>query len=295
MPLRDYFFALYRAWGPQHWWPAATPFEIVVGAYLTQNTAWTNVELALKNLREADVLSIDGIRQTSIEDLEKLVRPAGFFRQKAARLKGFIAHLDANYGGDLSLMFTRPTADLRAELLALNGVGPETADSILLYAAQHEVFVVDAYTRRIFERHGLSTVETPYDSIRETVESSLRTEKITAEPTLSTGAPMFSIGAPTISTVQPSANGASITEPGPGPAPELPARSIPAVHEPSPMSEFPRSPLAQVFNEFHGLIVQTGKHHCLKKAPVCEGCPLAPLLPRDGPRGTSPFKPKGAA
>ncbi len=154
--LRSYFRTLYRAWGRQHWWPAESCFEVIVGAYLTQNTSWTNVERALTNLRQARVLSVRGIRRTPLSKLEQLIRSAGYFRQKAQRLKIFVRFLDHRYAGSLSRMFAEPTTELREELLGLNGVGPETADSILLYAGNHPVFVVDAYTRRILERHQLS-------------------------------------------------------------------------------------------------------------------------------------------
>jgi endonuclease-3 related protein len=160
--IRQLFRTLEQALGAQHWWPAGSAFEVVVGAYLTQNTAWTNVEQAMENLRRAGALSVSGIRDIALEELERLVRPAGYFRQKAARLKLFVAHLDAHYGGSLAAMFARPGEALRDELLGLPGIGPETADSILLYAACGEVFVVDSYTRRIFERHGLAQTETAY-------------------------------------------------------------------------------------------------------------------------------------
>ena len=148
----QYLLAMYsilaQAWGRQHWWPARTSFEVVVGAFLTQNTSWKNVEIALRQLRSARVLSISGIRRIPIRRLEKLVRSSGYFRQKARRLKKFVTFVDRCYGGSLRKMFEQPTAKLREELLALEGVGPETADSILLYAGQHPIFVVDAYTRR---------------------------------------------------------------------------------------------------------------------------------------------------
>src|SRR4051794_24143697 len=151
--VREYFSALFRTWGSQHWWPAESQFEVIAGAFLTQNTAWTNVELALSQLRNADVLSMDGIRRIAVEELERLIRSAGFFRQKSQRLKNFVAHVDQRYDGSLERLFAKDTHLLREELLSLNGIGRETADSILLYAGQHEIFVVDAYTRRIFERH----------------------------------------------------------------------------------------------------------------------------------------------
>lgn len=236
--LRAYYRTLYRAWGPQHWWPARTPFEVVAGAYLTQNTAWSNVEKALQNLRRARVLSLAGLRRIPIARLEKLIRPAGYFRQKARRLKKFVAFVDRCYGGSLSRMFSRPTTELRHQLLELNGVGLETADSILLYAGNHPIFVVDAYTRRILDRHGILPANTPYDEIRKLFESALRTENRQRR----TGAHEFA-------------------------------------HPPSPMSELPRSPEAQVYNQMHGLIVNVGKHYCRKKAPDCEQCPLRNFLP----------------
>lgn len=165
--LREYYRALYHAWGAQHWWPADTRFEVIVGAYLTQNTAWRNVERALSNLRAARVLSIEGIRGLRLARLERLIRPSGYFRQKAKRLKTFVAFLDHECGGSLDTLFSQPTDKLREELLNLNGVGPETADSILLYAGNHPVFVVDAYTRRILHRHEILPQKTNYEDIRD--------------------------------------------------------------------------------------------------------------------------------
>src|SRR6266705_4290517 len=127
--IRAYYHVLFQAWGAQDWWPARSRFEVIVGAYLTQNTNWINVEHALRNLRRADVLTLAGIRSTPVPELERMIRPAGYFRQKAQRLKNFVEFLDARYGGSLMRMFARPTVELRQELLALNGVGPETADS----------------------------------------------------------------------------------------------------------------------------------------------------------------------
>jgi endonuclease-3 related protein len=237
------FRTLYVRWGHQHWWPAETPFEVVVGAYLTQNTAWTNVEKALSQLREAGVLSVGGIRSIDICELEKLIRSAGYFRQKAARLKQFITFLDQRYGGSLERMFSTPTEQLREELLALNGVGPETADSILLYAGQHPIFVVDAYTRRILERHGLAKPSTKYEEIRALVEAALRDAAL-----------------PELAEISPAA---------------LPKGSC---HAPSAMSTATRSAQAEVFNEMHGLIVGAGKNYCLKSKPNCGECPLEALL-----------------
>ena len=171
--LRLYYRALYRAWGAQHWWPAETRFEVIVGAYLTQNTAWTNVERALTNLRGAQALTLEGIRKLTLSRLERLIRPSGYFRQKAKRLKTFVAFLDKKYDGSLDKLFSQPTDNLREELLGLNGVGPETADSILLYAGNHPVFVVDAYTRRVIERHKILTAKADYEDIRELFQRAL--------------------------------------------------------------------------------------------------------------------------
>lgn len=138
-----------------HWWPAATPFEVIVGAILVQNTAWGNVEKAMAALRGAKRLSLAGIRALSAEELGPLIRSSGFWRQKARRLRGFVGWLDAAHGGSLDRLFAQPTARARAQLLALEGIGEETADAILLFAGGHASFVMDAYTRRIFERHHL--------------------------------------------------------------------------------------------------------------------------------------------
>jgi len=166
---------LYRtlatAYGPLHWWPARTRFEVIVGAFLTQNTSWKNVEQALRNLRKAGILNVDGIRRASVHNLEQLIRPSGYFRQKSARLKTFVTFLDRHYVGSLSRMFAHSVEQLRPELLNLNGVGPETADAILLYAGKLPVFVVDAYTKRIFERHAITPPKANYEDTRSKVET----------------------------------------------------------------------------------------------------------------------------
>jgi endonuclease-3 related protein len=157
------YSTLGRAWGRQHWWPAQSRFEVILGAYLTQNTSWSNVEIAMRNLRSARVLNVEGIRKISVGRLERLIQSSGYFRQKAQRLKTFVRFLDRKYEGSLTKMFARPTRELREELLSLNGVGPETADSILLYAGQHAVFVVDTYTRRLAIRHGILSEKAGYE------------------------------------------------------------------------------------------------------------------------------------
>ncbi|GAC1652890.1 MAG: endonuclease III domain-containing protein [Acidobacteriaceae bacterium] len=163
--------------GPQNWWPAESPFEMIVGAYLTQNTAWRNVDLALANLRAARKLSPSGIRDTPLAELEQLIRPSGFFRQKAARLLAFTAMLDHEFSGDLALLLATPTDQLRTRLLALPGVGRETADSILLYAAHRPVFIIDLYTRRLLHREQIypDALTADYDILRQRIETAFAT------------------------------------------------------------------------------------------------------------------------
>ena len=214
--IRQIYQRLAQTYGPLHWWPARSRFEVIVGAFLTQNTSWKNVELALRNLRRAGILNIKGIRAVGNSELERLIRPSGYFRQKAARLKTFVAYVDERFEGSLPRMFSQPVESLRDELLELNGVGPETADAILLYAGKLPVFVVDSYARRIFERHAIISAGAKYEEIRIRVESAFK-------------------------------NSGS-------------------------------NELADYFNEFHALIVETGKRHCGSVAN-CDGCPLQSLLP----------------
>lgn len=169
-PLDEYFNSLFTALGPQHWWPGDSSFEVIVGTMLTQNTSWKNVELALANLRVAGLLTIEGMERVNRRHLAKLLGPAGYFRQKARKLKAFVGFLRAEYSGSLRRMFATPTLALREKLLAVWGIGPETADSILLYAGQHPVFVVDAYTKRIFSRHGWIGKKAKYEDMRWMVE-----------------------------------------------------------------------------------------------------------------------------
>lgn len=158
---------LLNHYGARDWWPADTPFEVVVGAVLTQNTNWNNVEKAITNLRQAQALTLDTILQLERERLEQLIRSAGFFRQKAQRLQLFCQHIKERHAGSLDQLFLQPLNVVRAELLHLKGIGPETADSILLYAGQLPSFVVDAYTNRLFERLGIISGEEKYDEVRE--------------------------------------------------------------------------------------------------------------------------------
>jgi endonuclease-3 related protein len=218
--LGDYFDALFAAYGPQHWWPGRSRFEVIVGAVLTQNTSWKNVERAIANLRSARLLSPIAIRDARPARLASCLRPSGYFRQKTKTLKAFVGFLFDQHQGSLNRLFGTPTESLREQLLGIRGIGPETADAILLYAGKHPVFVVDAYTRRILERHGLARPKSTYEQLRATLESA-----------------------------------------------------------------FPRD--HQLFNEFHALIVRTGKYHCRKTNPECSTCPLAEFLPSAGSLGTS--------
>jgi endonuclease-3 related protein len=169
-PLDEYYNSLLTAFGPQHWWPGQTQFEVIVGAILTQNTSWTNVARAIENLRGADLLSPAAIERVPPSRLEGLIRPSGYFRQKARKLKAFCAFLHAEYRGSLKRMFETPTIVLREKLLGVFGIGPETADSILLYAGEHPVFVVDTYTKRMLARHGWTHEEAKYEDVRWMVE-----------------------------------------------------------------------------------------------------------------------------
>lgn len=157
--LRRMHDALAAAYGRQHWWPADSPFEVILGAYLTQNTSWKAVERSLANLKAANAFTLDALRNIPVEDLQTLIRPSGFHTRKAPALKAFVAMLDAEFAGSLTQIAAAPTQQLRRRLLALPGVGPETADAILLYALGHPVPVADEYLRRIADRHRLLTVE----------------------------------------------------------------------------------------------------------------------------------------
>jgi len=169
-PLDEYYNSLFTALGPQHWWPGDSQFEIIAGAILTQNTSWKNVEQAIVNLRSAGLLSPAAIEKVTPRRLEKLIRPSGYFRQKARKLKAFCHFLRAEYRGSLKRMNETPTIVLREKLLGVFGIGPETADSILLYAGDHPVFVVDAYAKRILARHGWIGEKAKYEDIRWMVE-----------------------------------------------------------------------------------------------------------------------------
>ena len=206
-PLDEYYNSLFTAMGPQHWWPGKTQFEVIVGAILTQNTTWTNVERAISNLRAARLLSPKAVENANLRRLENLIRPSGYFRQKARKLKAFCHFLRTEYRGSLKRLFDTPTIELREKLLSVFGIGPETADSILLYAGDRPVFVVDAYAKRILLRHGWIGDKAKYEDVRWMFER------------------------------------------------QSPGDS-------------------RRFNEFHALIVNTGKHFCRTREALCDHCPL---------------------
>ena len=169
--LESIYRRLFDHYGPQHWWPAETPFEVMVGAVLTQNTAWTNVERAIENLRRADLLEAEAIAVLSLDRLALHLRPSGYFNVKARRLQALCRWVLAqDEAKDLA------TEPLRERLLSIHGIGPETADDILLYAYQRPVFVIDAYTRRLFSRLGLLDGDLPYETLRATFERALPPE-----------------------------------------------------------------------------------------------------------------------
>ena len=248
--MRRLYSLLYRHFGPQHWWPAGSAWEMMVGAILTQNTAWANVEKAIAALKQAQALSANAIAQMPRRRLERLIRPSGYFRQKAERLQEFAREmirdrkfyrvLCGNAGADLrvrpqSSISGRhgglPLQEMREQLLSFHGIGPETADSILLYAARQPVFVVDAYTRRIGQRLGLFKTN-DYDQIQHIFESALR--------------------------------------PSPLPSPLTEGRGTRAAR-----GEGSRH-LVKLYNEFHALIVRLAKEICTKRDPRCSICPVKP-------------------
>jgi len=171
--LSRFYFALQGRFGPQHWWPARTRLEVVLGAILTQNTAWYNATLALRNLRQSGLLGWQGLRRAALPSLEACVRPAGFYRQKARTIRNFVDWLSLRHAGSLYRLFSQPPEELRRQLLGLKGLGPETVDAILLYAAQRPRFVADAYTRRVLARHGFVPIAADYHQTQEFLHAHL--------------------------------------------------------------------------------------------------------------------------
>ena len=208
--LETLYRRMFDRFGPQDWWPGETPFEVMVGAVLTQNTSWANVERAIDNLRGAGQLTFAKMAEMPVALLAEYIRPAGYYNLKAARLLNLFAMIRERFDSDIDRMLAAGTGELREALLEVKGIGPETADSILLYAGNHPVFVVDAYTYRILLRHDLIAEEFGYQEIRELFMDNL-------------------------------------------------------------------SPDASLYNEFHALLVCTGKEYCRKSRPRCNDCPLQGL------------------
>ncbi len=215
--LRRFYDAMFAALGPQGWWPGETPLEVVVGAILTQNTNWRNVERAIANLKRESLLEVGALEAVAPERLAEVIRPAGYFRIKARRLKNFVHMLAERFGGDLGALLTLPTEALRESVLSVRGIGPETADSIVLYAAGRPVFVVDAYTVRILYRHGVVEADAGYDEVQALFHDALPAD-------------------------------------------------------------------ADLFGEYHALLVAVGKRWCRKRRPQCRGCPLEAVLEPGQPR-----------
>ncbi len=205
--LMDMFSLMFDRFGPQNWWPGDGPFEMMAGAVLTQNTNWTNVEKALTNLKRDNLLSVREIHEISPEKLAEYIRPAGYFNIKSKRLKNLVSLIAEEYEGDIHRLFNEDIDTQRMALLSVKGIGPETADSIILYAAKKPVFVIDTYTYRILSRHNMVDEQVTYDELQDLFMDNLEPDQ-------------------------------------------------------------------ELFNEFHALIVRTGKDYC-KKSPKCDNCPLS--------------------
>ena len=162
--LPDIYHQLMAHYGPQHWWPADNPLEVIIGAILTQSAAWGNVEKAIANLKAAGALSLEALRQLSLSQLAEIIRPCGYYNAKALKLKSLAGWLGEYYRDNLDRLFARDAGSLRQQLLSIYGIGEETADSIILYAARKPVFVIDAYTRRIISRLGLAPDNNNYSA-----------------------------------------------------------------------------------------------------------------------------------
>ena len=180
-PLRQQLTEVYRLlldrYGPQHWWPADAPFEVIVGAILTQSAAWGNVEKAIFNLKGAGALTPVSLRKLPLDELAELIYPSGYYNAKALKIKSFVEHLGDTHQDSLEDLFSLDVPSLRRELLTIHGIGPETADSIVLYAARKPIFVIDAYTRRILPRLGLSPPRNDYSAFQELFMENLPTEE----------------------------------------------------------------------------------------------------------------------
>lgn len=171
--IREFYKSLYHRYGPQNWWPAESVLECILGTILTQNTSWKNVEKAFENLKSGGFISVEKLDSISTEKLANLIRPSGYYNQKAIKIKTFISYVKKTYDGDLGQMFDEDTHQLREKLLSVKGIGPETADSILLYALKRPVFVIDAYTYRVLSRHSMIPKETSYQEMQELLMDSV--------------------------------------------------------------------------------------------------------------------------
>jgi len=167
---------LFEAYGPQHWWPGESPFEVMVGAILTQNTSWKNVEKAICRLKEKGVLHPEGILRLKESELASLIRSSGYFRIKAKRLKAFVNFMSEEFGGKIEKMRRIPLKEMRAKLLSVKGIGPETADSILLYGLEKPIFVIDAYTKRVLVNHGMISEKASYEELQDLFMKNLRSD-----------------------------------------------------------------------------------------------------------------------
>lgn len=204
--IKHFYDRLYRKYGEQHWWPAETTLECILGAILTQNTSWKNAEKAILNLRDKGLVNVSELLEISTEELAETVRSSGYYNQKALKIKNFIYYFYKNYRGSFINMQKKETEVLRSELIGIKGIGPETADTILLYALGRKKFVIDRYTQRVLTRHGIAGKYAGYYEMQELVTANIEQD-------------------------------------------------------------------AQLYNEYHALIVRLGKDHCKKKAD-CNGCPL---------------------
>lgn len=171
--IRKFYQALHKKFGPQGWWPGESALECILGAILTQNTSWKNVEKAIDNLKRENLISVEDLSLIKADELAELIRPSGYYNQKALKIKNFISFLVDEFSGSLDSMFATERSQLRKKLLSIKGIGPETADSILLYAGGIPVFVVDTYTWRVLYRHGLAPEVTSYGEIQEIFTDSL--------------------------------------------------------------------------------------------------------------------------
>ena len=171
--IRKFYEELHKKFGPQGWWPAGTALECILGAILTQSTSWKNVEKAIDNLKSEKLISVERLNLINAEELAELIRPSGYYNQKAVKIKNFISFLAEEFSGSLDNMFATDKTLLRQKLLSIKGIGPETADSIMLYAGGMPVFVVDAYTWRVLLRHGIAPEVTSYGEIQELFTDSL--------------------------------------------------------------------------------------------------------------------------